>query len=182
MKKEIRNLPLIHPTPIVVVGTMVKGIPNYTTIGDVAVAGLNPALVMISLNEQHCSTKSVLESKKMSINITTNEMLKEVDFAGIYSGKDTDKNGLFKSIIIDDLPVISVSPISLIVKVMEKIQIKQRVIFICEVTKTLVDESLIVDAKLELKSIKPILYGLDNNYYTIGKKIGVGYQEGKKII
>lgn len=179
MKVEINQIPLIHPTTIVVVGTQANDQPNFTTIGDIAVAGLNPALVMISLNENHQSTKYILKHHRMTINMTEKSMIKEVDFAGIHSSKDTDKSLLFKHKIIDGLPVINKSPITLFCDVLEYIKIKQRMIFVCSVTKTLIDDKYFYDNKIDLLNIQPILYGLDNNYYSGITKIGQGYKEGK---
>lgn len=51
----MKVLPLLHTVPIVLVGVKRSDFKdkraNYTTIGDVAIAGLNPALLMISLHE-----------------------------------------------------------------------------------------------------------------------------------
>lgn len=179
MKNQIENIPLIHPTTIVLVGTMFNEKPNFTAIGDVAVAGLNPQLIMISLHENHNATKSIRLTNKFSINLPEENLLSEVDFAGVYSSKTKDKSDLVKSYIVDGLPIVEQSPISLLVEVLDSVQVEQRVIFVCKVYKTLVDEKIIEDDKLNLSKIKPILYGLDNSYYSIGNKIGTGYQEWK---
>lgn len=181
MKTEINAYPLLHPTTIVIVGTIFNDLPNFTTIGDIAVAGLNPPLIMISFNENHAATEYILENMKMSINITDESMIKQVDFAGIHSAKEVEKSKLFKHKIIDGLPAIDKSPIVLFCNVVKKFQIKQRIIFICEVSKTLIENKYIDKNKINLQLIKPILYGLDNNYYSGIKKIGEGYKEGIDI-
>lgn len=181
MKKEIKPCSLLHPSTIVLVGTIVNDKPNYTTIGDVAVAGLNPALIMISINENHSAAAYVNREKKMSINIPTIELLKEVDFAGVHSAKEVDKSNLFTSTLKDGLPVIDQSPITLLVRVLDKLQVKQRIIYVCEVYKTLIDTDIICEGKIQISEVKSILYGLDNKYYTIGDKVGIGYQEYKKF-
>ena len=181
MRKQFKSIPLIHPTTIVLVGTRNGEKANFTTIGDVAVAGINPSLVMISLNANHNATKYVLEHKKMSINMTVSDLLKHVDFAGMYSSKNVDKSTLVEYEVVDDLPIIKQSPISLIVETLDYIQIEHRLIFVCNVTKTLIEEDLIQDNRINLSGIKPILYGLDNFYYTGLEIIGTGYKEGIKL-
>ncbi len=181
MKKVIKSVPLVHPTTIVLVGTKNNDVANFTTIGDIAVAGINPPLVMISLNATHNATKYVLEHKKMSINMTVKELLKEVDYAGIHSSKEMDKSSLLDYEYVDELPIVRKSPISLIVEVIDHIQVEHRMIFVCRVTKTLVEDALILDKRLDLSVIEPILYGLDNVYYSGLEKIGIGYNEGKKL-
>ena len=181
MKIESKAFPLIHPTTIVVVGTIVNNKSNFTTIGDIAVAGLNPALIMISFNENHFSAKYILKYKKMSINVTDKSMINKVDYAGIHSSKDVDKSNLFKHELVSGLPVINKSPIVLLCCVINSIKVKQRIIFICKIDKTLIEEKHIVNGKVNLEDLEPILYGLDNNYYSGLIKIGEGYKEGLKL-
>ncbi len=182
MKINIKPYPLMHPSTIVLVGTIVNGKPNFTTIGDVAVAGLNPPLLMISLNENHNATKFVLEKGKMSVNYPGPDLMREVDFAGIYSSKTADKSDLVESELVDGLPVVSKASITLLIKVIDKIQVKHRIVFVCDVYETLIDESLMKDGKLDLSGVQPILYGPDNLYYSNISPIGTGYNEGKYLL
>jgi flavin reductase (DIM6/NTAB) family NADH-FMN oxidoreductase RutF len=181
MKIEITPIPLIHPTTIVVVGTIVNGKPNYTTIGDVAVAGINPPLLMISLHEHHNAMVHINEHHTCTINVPTKELVNQVDYAGMYSSKKVDKSELFDAEIVDGLPVIKDSPITLFLEEHNRIQIKHRVIIVCSITKTMVNPSIIKDNHLNLSNLQSILYGLDNNYYTTGDTLGKGYELGKNI-
>ena len=180
MKIEIKKIPLIHPTTISLIGTSRDGKANFTTIGDIAVAGLNPALMMVSLNEKHLATMNIEQSQRFSINTPSAEMVQYVDYCGIYSGREEDKSILEPFEWNDDIPILTHAPISLIVQVVHKHQIKQRVIFICEVVKTMIEENLIKNGALDLSSLKTITYGLDNQYYSTGEYLGTGYQIGKK--
>jgi flavin reductase (DIM6/NTAB) family NADH-FMN oxidoreductase RutF len=181
MKIETKPYPLIHPTTIVLVGTMCGDKANFTTIGDIAVAGLNPPLIMISLHENHNATKYINKYNKMTINIPAKNLLKEVDFAGIYSSKQIDKSELVSHEIVDGLPVVNEAPITLFANVVETVQVAQRVIFVCEIYKTMLEESLLKEGHLDLSCINTIMYGLDNKYYSNPTAIGEGYCEGKKI-
>lgn len=181
MKQTIKPYPLIHPTTIVLIGTIYCDKANYTTIGDIAVAGLNPPLVMVSLHKNHEATKYIETHKRFSINSTSSSMMKEVDYCGIHSASSKDKSSLFKSSIIDELPIIDTSPINMIVDVVNSITVEQRVIYVCKVDKTFIDNDLIKNDSLILNKIKPLLYGLDNSYYSGINKIGTGYKEGSTI-
>lgn len=162
-------------------GTIYNNKPNYTTIGDIAIAGLNPPLIMISINANHACLEHINKHKLFSINIPTIDLLKEVDYAGIHSGKTIDKSTLLDYDLIDDLPIIKDAPISMIVKENQRIQIDHRTVLVCNVKKTLVDRNIINSKELNLQDIKTILYGLDNKYYTLGETIGTGYKEGHKV-
>ncbi|XMB72086.1 flavin reductase [Mycoplasmatota bacterium WC30] len=172
--------PLIHPNPVVIIGTKYNDNVNFTTIGDVAVAGLKPALVMISLHENYLSTSYIKKTNKFSINIATKEILPFVDFCGVVSGKNRDKSLEVNYTLINDLPIIDDSPISLLVCVEHSYKYEQRVIMVCRVLETYVAEELIKMNKFDLSSINSVVYGLDNKYYTTNDIIGEGYFEYKK--
>jgi len=187
MKKNIGTVPYIYPIPIVLVGCVVSGKINYTEVGDVAVMGINPPLVVISLNENHFSTEGIVYSSKFSINIPTAEMMKKVDYCGIYSGKDNDKGRLFESTMHETgVPMIDECPVCIICNVVKDFTIKHRHIFLGEVLGTYIEEQYIYEEEGGKKSIapldelNPLIYGLDNIYYCMGSRIGTGYQEGKK--
>lgn len=175
----MKPLPLLHTVPIILIGVKREdsesNIANYTTIGDVAIAGLNPPLLTISVHENHYSTKCIKKYGVFSVNVPTIEMLEKVDFCGVNSGAKIDKSTLFQDRWSNQVPYIKDAPISLLCKVEESVQIEKRVIFIVRVTKT------IKDSTIELDAIKSIQYGLDNNYYSTGEVIGEGYKEFKKI-
>jgi flavin reductase (DIM6/NTAB) family NADH-FMN oxidoreductase RutF len=175
MKKEVKAYPLIHPSPIVIVSTLIEEVVNFMTIGDVAVAGLNPPLVMISVNANHRSMEYLKKKMPFGINVMDKNYIKEVDYAGVFSSKQKDKSTLFQSEFIDGVPVVSDSLVSLILKEVDRIQIKQRVILVCEVEKTLVEERLIQGNNIDFSEAETIVYGLDNKYYELGKSIGKGY-------
>lgn len=179
MKKTIKPYPLIHPTTIVVVGTMYQNQPNFTTLGDIAVAGLNPPLIMASFHKNHQSTIFIEKHKRFTVNTTTSEMMKKVDFCGIHSASEIDKSNVFESILINGVPIMKESPISLIVSVIDRVQVEQRVIYICSVEQTMIEDDLVSENGLKLEGLKPLLYGLDNSYYSNISKIGTGYKEGK---
>lgn len=182
MKEKLKiPYPLIHPTPIVIIGTKEENRINFSTIGDVAVAGLHPALVMVSLHEHHLTTEIIKKTHQFSINIPTSSMMKYVDYCGVISGKDKDKSPLFKTELVDNIPILTDSPINLIVKVEHTHQIQQRVIMICSVMQTLVSKACKLNGQFDLSNIDALVYGLDNRYYRLTDAIGIGYAEYKKV-
>lgn len=179
MKQEMKPLPLIHPTTICIVGTMYNELPNYTTIGDIAVAGLNPPLIMISLHKNHCAMSYINQHHKMSVNIPTEDMIQKVDYAGVYSAKNKDKSDMFEYQLVDGLPLITNCPINLIMEEVSRIEIEHRVILVCRIMRTFIDDRYLANNPLSLSDLKTVLYGLDNQYYTTGPIIGKGYHEYK---
>ncbi len=186
MKSAIGNIPYLYPVPIVLVGCTVNGSENYTTVGDVSIMGIKPALMAISLNENHYTTAGIIEKGHFSINIPTADMMKDVDYCGVYSGREVDKSSMFSLQKTEyGISIIDECPVSIICKTVKDFLIEHRHIFVGEVLKTYIDEKYIKyddGAKkiVNMDKLNPLIYGLDNKYYTIGKQIGTGYKEGKK--
>ncbi len=187
MKISLGTIPLIYPVPIVLIGTYVDGSINYTEVGDVAIMGIGTPLVTISLNTNHHTTAGIKDTKFFSINIPNTEMMAKADYCGIHSGKNTDKSKLFSnSKGPHGTPLIDECPVNLECKVIHDVTIKNRHIFIAEVMETFIDEIYTekVGSKTkiaDMKKLNPLIYSLDNYYYSIGEIIGEGYKEGKII-
>ena len=179
--KLIDPYPLIHPNPIVLLGTVLNDKVNFTTIGDVAVAGIKPALIMISVKESHLATTNIYATKKFSINVPTKDMVEVVDYCGVHSGKKMDKASVVDHEIVEGYAVAKDAPISIFCEVLHTHQIEQRVIMIAQVKKTMIDEDLIVNHTLDLNRLKTLVYGLDNKYYTLGDIVASGYEAYKKV-
>lgn len=67
MKKNIGNTLALYPTPLVVVGAMVNGKPNWLLVGHLGIMGHDH--VMVSLAKPHYTNQGIKENKKLSINI-----------------------------------------------------------------------------------------------------------------
>jgi len=62
MKIKYGPVPLVYPIPIALIGTLVKGNPDYTTIGDCGLMGIKPPLVHVSSYTESHINKSILEN------------------------------------------------------------------------------------------------------------------------
>ena len=94
MKKHIGNALALYPTPLVVVGTMVHGKPNWLLIGHLGIIGHDH--VMVSLASAHYTNQGIKESRKLSINIVDEALLPKADHSGCISGSKEDKSQLFE--------------------------------------------------------------------------------------
>lgn len=110
MKKNIGNALALYPTPLVVIGAMVDGKPNWLIAGHVGIIGHDR--VMVSLAKPHYTNKGIKETKKLSINIVTEDFLPLADRAGCVSGAKEDKSGLFDLTVSESgTPMVSQSPV-----------------------------------------------------------------------
>lgn len=187
MKVSLGNKPYLYPIPIVLVGAMVNEKPNYVTVGDTGLMGISPALVYISLHRDHYTTLGIVQTGVFSINIPTTQMLDKVDYCGVVSGRDVDKGALFTTFFSETstAPMIEECRVNLECRVVNEFSIQHRHVFVGEVVQTYVDSTMLADVApgkhvLDLIQLDPILYALDNRYYSVGQVIGEGYRTAGK--
>ena len=187
-KTKIGAVPYVAPIPIVLVGAIVDGRPNFATVGDCAVLGIQPPLVAVSLSATHHTTRGVLAYGAFSINVPTESMVALVDYFGMASGKDVDKARLLPSEPgeLEGVPLAVECPISIECRVRSVVEVEHRRIFIADVVQTHVDARLLRDdggrARVApLTELHPILYALDGGYYGVGAKIGTSYESGRPL-
>lgn len=188
MKIPIGKTPYVYPIPIALLGANVKGKPNYATLGDFGLMGINPALVCISSHREHYTNEGILENGTFSLNFPTTTMLAKTDYCGVVSGREVDKAALFENFYgeLKTAPMIRECPVSLECKVIQEFSVQHRQMFIAEVNCAYVDEAFLIEKEgkkqiADLARLDPILYALDNRYYSIGQPIGIGYREAEKL-
>jgi flavin reductase (DIM6/NTAB) family NADH-FMN oxidoreductase RutF len=188
MKVKIGRIPYVYPVPIVLVGANVQGKPNFETIGDVDLMGINPPLVYVSSGRDHYTNQGILENGAFSINFANTRLLALTDYCGTVSGRDVDKGALFDTFYgeLGTAPMIEACPVNIECRVIQEFSIQHRQVFVAEVVQTYVSDEFVAEkdgrkAIADLTHLDPILYALDNRYYSIGEPIGIGYQEAKQV-
>ncbi len=188
MKKKLGRIPYVYPIPIVLVGANVNGRPNYAEIGDCAVMAVQAALVTVSLHEDHYTTKGIVENGTYSVNVPSTRLLSLADYCGLVSGHRVDKSRLFETFYgeLGTAPMAAECPVNLECRVVGTLAVGKRHLFVGEVVEAHVDEEWVSEeggrrAIADLTRLDPILYALDNRYYSVGKPIGVGYAEGEGL-
>lgn len=111
MKKNIGNVLALYPTPLVVVGTMVDGKPNWTLVGHLGIIGHD--LVMVSMASNHYSNTGIRKMNTLSINIVDEALLPKADYVGCVSGSKVDKSEVFDYSIGEGARPFSQTPLCL---------------------------------------------------------------------
>jgi flavin reductase (DIM6/NTAB) family NADH-FMN oxidoreductase RutF len=93
MKTKLGVKNLLFPTPTILVGAKVNGKANYITVAHCGIAAMTH--ITISLRKGRYTSIGIKENKTFSVNIPSDEMVKETDYCGLVSGKDVDKSTLF---------------------------------------------------------------------------------------
>ncbi len=188
MKKSIGAKTIIHPTPVLVVGTYDKdGNPNAMTAAWGGICCSSPPCVTVSLRKATYSYGNIVASKAYTLNIASEKYAREADYFGIASGRSKDKfkaNGLtpVKSDLVN-APYIQEFPLILECKLLHTFEIGLHTQFIGEIMDVKADESFLDGNGMpDIQKVKPILFDPGvRTYHGIGAKLGDAFTIGKKI-
>ncbi len=182
MKKvKLTNSPLIYPLPAVLIGAVMGGKPNYCTAGNCGIISVEPAAVYTSLDRKHYTGRGILENKWFSINIPSVDHMVQVDYCGLVSGSKIDKSHVFRTFYGENekAPLIEECPINLVCELIKSFDIYNMTVYIGEVKETYASESVLTGGLPDTKKIGPLIYNMDNRYWSIGDVVGSGFAAGK---
>ncbi|EFB76484.1 flavin reductase family protein [Subdoligranulum variabile] len=180
MKKQIGNALALYPTPLVVVGTMVHGKPNWALVGHVGIIGHDR--VMVSLAKLHYTNQGIKETGKLSINIVDELLLAKADRAGCISGAKADKSQLFDCTVDDaGVPMIAQAPVVMECEVVDTYVTEGFESFICKVERTYAEENILTETgKINYHLLKPVLFEMPTyEYLATGDVLGKCMSFGK---
>ncbi len=157
-KKNIGSLLALYPKPVTVVGAEVKGKVNWLVVGHTGIIGHNR--ILVSMSDKHYTNQGIKESKKLSVNLVSREMLSKADYVGSVSGVSVDKSEVFAYHWGEDgSPVIDESPLTMECRVEDVYSTEGFDNFICSVSHTYaVPEVLDDEGNLDYTKLKPVLF------------------------
>ncbi len=186
-KKRVATKPanLLYPIPAVMVSCGIKSQDhNLITIAWAGTVCSDPVMVSISIRPSRHSYKIIKDTGEFVINLVDSNMVREMDFCGVRSGKDMDKWSILKlkkaASSVIETPQIAISPLSLECKTKQILKLGTHDCFIAEVVGTSIREDLInKDGKYALDRARLVAYN-HGEYYDLGKKLGsFGYSVKK---
>ena len=180
MKKNIGNALALYPTPLVVVGAMVNGKPNWLLVGHLGIMGHDH--VMVSLAKAHYTNQGIRATGKLSINIVDEALLPKADHAGCVSGHKEDKSGLFRWEMSENgVPMIADAPVVMVCTAADFYDTPGFDNVICTIDATYADEKVLdQDGKLDYSVLKPVLFEMPAyQYLKTGEVLGKCMTFGK---
>lgn len=180
IKTEFKRPPLI--LPVCLAGANVEGKPNFEAIAWFNMVDYDPYLIGFSSERTHYTNKGIRENKTFSVNIPASEMASVTDFCGIYSGEKNDKSKIFDVFYgeLQTAPMISTTPINVECKLAKTVELFHAEFFVGEIAGVYVDEKYLIDGKIDLKSINPLLFeDGSGSYWSLGDYLAKAFDIGK---
>ena len=172
-KQNIGSVLALYPKPMTVIGAEVNGKVNWLVVGHTGIIGHDR--ILVSMSKSHYTNQGIKESKKLSVNLVSREMLSKADYVGSVSGASVDKSEVFEYHWGENgTPVIDASPLTMECDVVDIYETEGFDNFICSITNTYAASDVLDDkGKLDYTRLKPVLFEFPTySYLATGEIIG----------
>lgn len=177
---------MVYPVPAVLVSCAdSEGRRNVFTAAWTGTVCTNPPMVYVSIRPERYSYGMIKETGEYVINLTTESLVKAVDFCGVRSGRTVDK---FKAVNLTALPAAKVkaplikeSPVNIECRVTEIKELGSHHMFLAEVVSVHVEDKYFDSSgRFNLSAAEVISYS-HGEYYGLGRLLGTfGYSVRRK--
>jgi len=185
IKKNIGKDFNIYPMPVVIVGTMVDGRPNFMTAAWVTKLHSDPPLVGISLGRRQHTAKGIQETREFGISFPSVDQAVLADYCGLVHGYEEDKSAhidIFSG-ALSGAPMVRQCPLTLEAKLEQTIDLPNDLFFIGEVVSTYATESILTEGKVDSAKLRPFVVTMpDLMYWSLGAPVGQAWSIGKELL
>lgn len=189
MKKiSIGPRTLLYPHPDLIIGTYgPDGRPDAMVAAWGGICSSQPPAVAVSVQKVRQTYENLTSEREFTVSIPSVDYVKEADYFGIVSGRDTDKfaaTGLtpVKGDLVN-APYVGEFPVVLECRLLQTVEIGVHTQFIGEILDVKVDESVLgPDGKPDIGKIRPFAYdSMRREYYGFGGVIAKAFSVGREI-
>ncbi len=177
-------LPILGAYPVIMIGTKVDDVPDFTTVAWTGVAASVPPSVTIALQHHRHSLKGVRRHMSFSVNIPGTGQVNETDYCGLASGKRVDKAAdcAFEVFYgrLDSVPFIRQCPVNHACEVIQILNLGSHELIVGKIVETFVSEDCMTDGRPDSGKIRPFMFaGL--GYYALGEHCGDAFRCGISV-
>jgi flavin reductase (DIM6/NTAB) family NADH-FMN oxidoreductase RutF len=175
MKVKRKPEIVLYPSSVVLATSSHQGKDNIITLAWVSTVCFDPPMVGCAIRDTRYSHELIKNSGEFVINMPSETIVKETDFCGQVSGRDTDKfaacnftKGKASQV---DVPLIEECPINIECTVRKIVHLGTHDLFIGEVVAVNVDEDILEKNTISYKKAAPIAYAR-GDYWSLGEQLG----------
>ena len=187
-KRSIGPRTLLYPHPDLIIGTYGPGgRPDAMAAAWGGICSSRPPAVAVSVQKTRQTYENLLKRREFTISIPSVDYIREADYFGIVSGRDTDKfaaTGLspVKADLVD-APYVGEFPVVLECRLLQTVEIGVHTQFIGEILDVKVDESVLgEDGKPDIAKIRPFAYdSMLQEYYGFAGVLAKAFSVGKEV-
>ncbi len=177
-------LPILGIYPTIIIGTVVDGKTDFTTVAWTGVAASVPPAITIALQHHRHSLKGIREHMNFSVNIPSVDQVKEADYCGIVTGARVDKAADCRFNVfygqLATAPFIEQCPVNHACEVVQVLNLGSHELIVGRIIETHVSEECLTDGRVDIAKVQPFTFA-GRSYFATGKFIGEPFSCGKEI-
>ncbi len=188
MKRSIGPRAIAFPTPVFVIGTYDENdVPNVMTAAWTGICCSEPPCISVSLRKATYTYSGLSLHKAFTVNVPSENQVREVDFFGVTSGRKTDKIGdtRFTAVPAEHVhaPYLDQFPLILECQLIHTHVLGLHTLFIGEIVDLKAEESIINDQGVpDVEKMRPLVYAPEiRKYYGLGPCLGNAFSMGKAL-
>jgi flavin reductase (DIM6/NTAB) family NADH-FMN oxidoreductase RutF len=185
-KTAIGARTILYPLPVILAGSNVDGKPNFSAYAWCGIVNSRPPMLSVAFQHKRYTLKGVKQNGTFSVNIPSMEQVKETDYCGSVSGRDTDKVAECKFHIfygkLENAPLISECPVNLECRVLHILNLGSHEMVIGQIDEVYVTDTCLTDGEPDVTKIKPFLWitSPTDQYWEFGNPICFSNSIGKQ--
>jgi flavin reductase (DIM6/NTAB) family NADH-FMN oxidoreductase RutF len=185
MKRSLGARPLVMPTPVWVVGTYdAENKPNVMTVAWAGICCSQPPCVAVSLRKATHSYAAIVARKAFTLSIPSEQYLRQADFMGVASGRNTDKFAALGLTPVQsglvDAPYVSEFPLVLECRLTHVLDLGLHTQFIGEILDVKADDAVLIAGgeRVDIEKVRPLVFSSDTvAYHGIGPALGKAFEK-----
>lgn len=172
------------PKPIVILGAIVEGRPNFFTVAWFNRMSRTPNIWGACVGKTKYTLRGIRENKTFSVNFPSADLVMKTDYCGIRSGKNVDKSQLFDVFYgeLKSAPMIRECPVTAECTLYDLIDISTHYLLLGEVKHLYSEEKYMTDGVLDQKKMNLLIFTKPaDQYWTLGDVVADAYSIGKEL-
>jgi flavin reductase (DIM6/NTAB) family NADH-FMN oxidoreductase RutF len=186
MKRSLGPKTLAYTTPVWVIGTYDEaGRANVMTASWAGICCSRPPCVNVSLRKATYTYGCLLARRAFTVGIPSADQVREADFFGIASGRETDKVAAvgFTAVASDqvDAPYLAELPLVLECRLLHTLEIGLHTLFVGEIVDVKADEDVLDSrGQPDPETVRPFVYLPEvQRYHGLGPTLGTAFKIGR---
>ncbi len=183
-KKNIGRQFDIYPMPVVLVGTITDGKPNFMTAAWVTKVHSDPPMLALSLGTRQHTAKGIRQTGQFSLSYPSVEQAALADYLGLVHGWEEDKTEHLQIFTgaLEAAPMVRECPVSLECRLVQTVELAHDFLFVGEVVNVYATESVLTDGKIDAIKLRPFVLTMPSNaYWALGEYVGPAWEMGKAL-
>ena len=184
-KRNIGKSFNIYPMPVIIIGTVTDGRPNFMTAAWVTKLNSDPPLVGLSLGRRQHTAKGIQQTGQFSLSYPSVDQMVLADYLGLVHGYEEDKSAqieIFQG-ALESAPMVRQCPVTLECRLIQTVDLPHDLLFIGEVANVYASESVLTGGKVDAVKLRPFALTMPGNaYWALGEQVGEAWSAGKTLL